>query len=283
DADAASSDVEDMKLQLTEMARNAYYEYFLVHRSLDVNYDALKLLDESRRNAEARFRTGQAATQDILQADVEGGKQRERGIALERMRRVAIARLNTMMHQAPDDPLALPPVRLVSGNRLPPAPQLIAAALGNRPDLRALEARIASDRAALVLALKDYWPDVEVAAAYDTIMGNGPMRDLAPQIGLRMNLPVRTRKRNGAVAEAQAKIAARSGELSARIDQVKFQVQEAYELVLESERVLELYEGKIVPQAAESVKAAQNAYVTGTTPFVSLIEAQRSLITLRER
>jgi cobalt-zinc-cadmium efflux system outer membrane protein len=283
EAGAAGNDVEDMKLQLIEMARNAYYEYFLVQRALAVNEDALKLLEESRRNAETRFRTGQIPQQDILQADVEIGKQRERGITLERIRRVAIARINTLMHQGPSDPLRPPPATLSRGGPLPPANHLIASAVARRPDFRALENRIASDRAALALAIKEYWPDVEVAAAYDTIMGNGQMRDLAPQVGIRMNLPVRTGKRNAAVAEAQAKIAQRSFELAAKIDQVKFQVQESYEQVLESERILDLYERQILPQADENVRSAQSAYVTGKAPFVSLIEAQRSFIALRDR
>jgi cobalt-zinc-cadmium efflux system outer membrane protein len=283
EAGAAGDDAEDMRLQLVEMARNAYYDYFLVARSAAVNEETLKLLGEFRANAETRFRTGQIPQQDILQADVEIGKQRERSIILERMRRVAVARLNTLMHQEPTEPLLAPPEKLPRGEPVPAAPELLALALARRPDLRALEMRIAGDRAALALAVKDYWPDLEVAAAYDTIMGNGPMRDLAPQIGLRMNLPVRTGKRHAAVAEAQAKISQRCAELAAKIDQVKFQVQEAYEQIVESERIIQLYETKILPQSEENVKAAQNAYVTGKTPFVSLIEAQRSLVAQRDR
>jgi cobalt-zinc-cadmium efflux system outer membrane protein len=283
EAGAAGSDVEDMRLQLIEMARNAFYEYYLVHRGQAVNDESLQLLNEFRNNAETRFRTGQIPQQDILQADVEIGKQRERAIILDRMRRVAIARINTLMHQSPTDPLAVPPTQLSRIELLQPADQLISLAVANRPDLRALESRIVADRAALALAMKEYWPDVEVLGAYDTIMGNGPSRDLAPQVGVRMNLPVRTGKRNAAVAEAQAKIAQRSFELAAKIDQVKFQVQESYEQVRESERILQLYEAKILPQAQENVKSAQNAYVTGKTPFLSLIEAQRNLVTLRDR
>lgn len=283
EAGAAGDDAEDMRLQLVEMARNAYYDYFLVARATAVNLETVKLLSEYRANAETRFRTGQIPQQDILQADVEILKQRERSITLERMRRVAIARLNTLMHQEPTDPLLTPPEKLTRGEPLQAPVQLLALALSRRPDLRALEARIAGDRAALALATKDYWPDLEVAGAYDTIMGNGPMRDLAPQIGLRMNLPVRTGKRHAAVAEAQAKIAQRCAELAAKIDQVKFQVQEAYEQVVESERIIQLYESKILPQSEDNVKAAQNAYVTGKTPFVSLIEAQRSLVAQRDR
>ena len=53
-------------------------------------------------------------------------------------------------------------------------------AVSRRPDLQALADRIAADEAALGLAHKEYCPDVEVTAAYDSIMGNGPARDLAP-------------------------------------------------------------------------------------------------------
>ena len=53
--------------------------------------------------------------------------------------------------------------------------------------------------------------------------------------------------------------------------------------VRESEQALRLYEEKILPAARENVKAAQTAYMTGKVPFLSLIEAQRNLIDLRDR
>ena len=98
-----------------------------------------------------------------------------------------------------------------------------------------------------------------------------------------MNLPIRMGRRNGAVAEAHAKIAQKKAELASRVNQVQFQVQEAYEQLLESERILALYEKTILPAARENVKAAQTAYVTGKTAFLSLIEAQRNLVNLRDR
>ena len=133
-------------------------------------------------------------------------------------------------------------------------------------------------------ARRDYYPDTEVMAAYDTIMGNGPMRDLAPQIGIRVNLPMRLGKRNAAVAEATAKLAQKQAELDGRLNQVRLQVQEAYEQLLERpERILALYDKSILPAAQENVKGAQSAYVTGKTPFLSLVEAQRSVVNVRER
>jgi outer membrane protein TolC len=283
EADAAQSDIEDMRIQLIESARLAFFEYYLVDRAIAVNEEALRLLGEFKQTAESRYKTGLAPQQDVLQADVEVGRQRERAVTLERMRKVAAARINTLRSLPPDEPLAKPPQNL----KVVPEPRAVASlrdfALAQRADLKAIQDRIAVEEAALKLALREYYPDVELAAAYDTIMGNGPMRDLAPQVGLRMNLPVRYARRHGAVAEAQAKIAQRHAEYAGRANQIQFQVQEAHEQLLESERVLALYEKTILPAARENVKAAQAAYVTGKTPFLSLIEAQRNLVNLRDR
>jgi len=199
------------------------------------------------------------------------------------MRQVARARINTLLNIPPDSPLADPPRQLDSIPDLPDVAQLRFLALSRRPDLRALEDRLKADQASLALALRDYYPDVEAMAMYDTIMGNGPNRDLAPQVGVRVNLPVRLGKRHAAVAEAQAKIAQRQAELTARTNQVLFQVQEALEQLRESEKVLVLYQKTILPKAQGNLKAAQTAYETAKTPFLSWIEAERSLINLRDR
>jgi outer membrane protein TolC len=285
EASAAGRDVDDVRLQLIESARNAFYEYYLVYRAITVNEDNLELLNRARKSAEARVTTGQGkvSLQEVLQIDVEIGRQRERGLNLERMKKVAVARINTLMHLPPGAPLPPPPTRL------PPAPELLAAevlraaAVANRPDVRAITDRLAADQAMLALAHREYYPDFEVGLAYDTIMGNGPTRDLAPQLALRMNIPIRQGRRSGAVAEAEARVLQRKAEMDRLIDQVNFQVQEAYEQVVESRQLVALYEKTILPKAKSNVDAAQPAYVTGQIPLLSYLEAQRNLVSLRDR
>lgn len=282
EARAASSDVEDTRLQLVESARMAFFDYFLVERALEVNRQNLELLQEFRSNAESRYKTGLVTQQDVLQADVEIGRQRERLLTLERMFPIAIARLNTLMHLPPDAPLAPPPKQLGRSGELPDVTQLRALALSRRPDLLAIVSRIEAERTALALACKEYKPDFEVMAAYDAAW-QGTDRDLRTMVGVRMNLPVRLAKRDAAVAEARAKIAQRQAELDRQTDQTNFEVQQAYEQVRESERAMRLYEETILPAARENVKAAQTAYVTAKIPFLSLVEAQRSLVGLLDR
>jgi outer membrane protein TolC len=283
EASAARQDADDMRLQLVESARIAFYDYFLVYRAVGVNEESQRLLDSFRRNAQDRYERGPGSRQDVLQAEVEIGRQRERGLTLERMRKVAAARINTLLHLPPDAPLPPPPERLAGAETLPPAEVLRARALDQRPDLKALADRLSAEQASLALARKEFCPDFEVTAAYDTIMGNGPTRDLAPQVGLRLNLPVRRARRNGALAEAEARLAQRQAELARLTDQVYFQVQEAYEKVIESQQAMRLYEDTMLPAARKNVEAAQSAYTTGKIPFLSLIEAQRNLVMVRDR
>jgi cobalt-zinc-cadmium efflux system outer membrane protein len=98
-----------------------------------------------------------------------------------------------------------------------------------------------------------------------------------------MNLPTRLSRRDGAVMEARAKIAQRRAEVAKLTDRIGYQIQEAYEQARESEQVVTLYESKALPAAEANVKEAQSAYTNGKVPFLSLVEAQRNLIAVRDR
>ena len=117
-------------------------------------------------------------------------------------------------------------------------------------------------------------------AAYDTFWAEKEQR---AQVGLRMNLPIRVSRRQGAVAQSQARLIQRRAEFGRLQDDINFQVQDAASQIRESERVVKLYEKEILPAAEANVKSAQSAYVTGKLPFLSLIEAQRNVATLRDR
>lgn len=281
DAQAAVEDVEDTRLQLIEAARSALADYYLAVKATTVTEENVKLLNEFKKNAETRYKTGQGQQQDVLQAEVEIARQEERLVSLRRARLVAIARLNTLMHLPPDAPL-LPPADAGVVTLLPDAAKLREAARG-RPDVRAVVARVAAEESALALALREYKPDVEVMAAYDGFWQGTGGPPLQWQVGLRTNLPVRYARRGGAVEEARAKLAQRRAELARLTDRINYEVQDAFERVREADEVVKLYESKILPAAAANVKEAQAGYTTNKIPFLNLIEAQRNMVGLRDR
>jgi outer membrane protein TolC len=281
-ASAAGHDIDDVRLQLVESIRTAFYDYYLVARTLQVNDEADRLLKEFHKSALDRFSNNLAPEQDFRQAEVEIGRTRERRLTLERMRRVALARINTLLHLPTGSPLPRPPQKLAPPEALPELGELQSRAVAARPDLKALADRIAAEEAALTLAWKEYYPDVQPFFMWDRFMGNRDV-EMAPQIGMQLNLPVRKERRAAALAEASARIAERQAELARLIDQVNFEVEEAYQQVLESEKTVKLYDETILKAADQNVEAARIAYTTGKTPFLSLIDAERKLVELRDR
>ncbi|HJT78982.1 MAG TPA: TolC family protein, partial [Gemmataceae bacterium] len=125
----------------------------------------------------------------------------------------------------------------------------------------------------------DYYPDFNVMAAYDTFWTE---KQLRPQIGVQMNVPIRAARRGGAVWEAKARIGERRAELARQVNQANYEFNQAYAEVNESRQAVRLYEKKVVPAAELNVKSAQSAYLTGKIPFLTLLQAERDVIGLKD-
>jgi outer membrane protein TolC len=280
EASAASRDVENARQQLIESARDAFYDYYLTYRALEVNAEALRLLREFKQNADSRYKTGQVSAQDPLQAEVEIGRLRERDILSERQRQVAIARINTLLQLPPSLPLPPPPKEIQVEGELPDPQGLLAQALSQRLDLLKLADQIKAAQAAVKLAYKEYYPDIDAMAAYDSFWDNPLQR---AQVAMRFNLPVRLGKRHGAVVEAESRLAELKAQYDRQAAQAGFEVQQAYEQWRESLRTIRLLDKEVLPAARLNVKAAQPAYMTGRIPLFTLIEVQRNLVDLQDR
>ena len=280
EASAAGRDVEGMRQQLTEAARDSFYEYYLVARATEVNEEILKLLRSSRATAEDLYKTGKVKQQDILVLDVEIGRQRNRSILLDRQRQVSVARMNALLHQPPDTPLPPPPREVKVEGELPDPKTLRDQALTQRLDLLALTDRIAGAQAAVQLARREYYPDFDVMGAYDAFWDSPGQR---LQAGVRINLPIRLTRRDAAVAEAQDRLAELQAQLARQQDVAGFEVQQAYEQWRESVQSVRLFEKDVLPAARLSVKSAQGEYVTGGVQLLVLLEATRNLADLQDQ
>lgn len=279
-ANAAYYDVGEERLRIAEATRLAYYQYFLAHRQLAVLAESTKLLQSFRETAKSRFEAAEVEQQDVLLADVEIAQLAQRELELERAERVARARINTLLLIPADAPLSPPPERLPTPPELPSADAIQAVALAQRPELAAAAARIRAERYGACLAQKEFYPDVELVARYDSFWQESPLRSM---VGMNLNLPIYKDKRYAAAREANAHIAEEQATLEGQISEIAFAVEESYQRVQESRRTLDVYEQRLLPAANDSVKAAQASYTTGRLDFLRLIESQRQFLTLQDR
>ena len=284
EASVAFHDLEDSRVRLMQATRVSFLDYYLVNRQLELNQQNAAVLRQFHNTAQSKYNANQATQQDVLQADVELAQLERRGIELNRMAKVATARINTLLREEPYTPLPAPPKMLnVPSDQLDPQ-ALQQLALNQRPDLQALAAKIRSEQAAVTLACKDYYPDVEVFGRYDTFWQPASTQDeLRGQVGVNVNVPLYKGKLNAAVNEAMFRVNQRRAEFEQRQLDIQYEVASAYEQVEESRQTLQLYTEKLVPAATQNVAAARSNYDASKMSFLDLASAQRQLIEIREK
>jgi cobalt-zinc-cadmium efflux system outer membrane protein len=283
DAGAAFQDVQDTRLQIVQVTRLAFYDYYLAERQLEINERNRQSAQQFRDSAQVKYENNQVEQQDVIQADVELAGIRRRKIELERMRRVAVARINVLLLRTPDEPLPPSPESLAQKFELPPADALRQAAMARRPDLAALASRVQSEQAAVELAFKQYYPDAEVFGRYDSFWQPASTQgELRGQVGVNLNVPIYRGRLAAAVCEAQFRLSQRRAEYQQRRVEIQYEVQAAYEQVEEARQTVELYTKQYLPLAEQSLNQARTNYDVGKTTYLSLVMAQRQLFTVRE-
>jgi outer membrane protein, heavy metal efflux system len=279
EADAASRDVDDIRLRLAEATAAALADYYQARRELEINAANVELMTQFREAAKVRYESGQVSAQDVLQADLELAELESRRAEIIRDEKVATARINTLLHLPATSPLPRPPKELTVPAELPSADALQHWAVQQRPDLAAEAARIRADEASLHLADKEFYPDLEVVAKYDAFMPE----DMRPQVGLNLNMPLRRSRRCAALSEAEAKLQQRRAEYESRLDAIEFDVQSAADRLAQERTVLRLYIEKVLPAAEANIRSAQANYTAGKIDFLRLLDAQRQLYREQEK
>lgn len=282
EANAAFHDVAEERLRVAEVARLAFYEYYLAYRQIDVLNESTQLLTDFREIAVSKYESSSVEQQDVLLIDVELAEQQRRLLELTRQEQVARARINTLLLTAPNATLAPPPVELPTEATLIPAEDLRGIAIAQRPELAAQAARIRAERYELSLACKEFYPDLEFVGRYDAFW-QVPEDDLRPMVGMNLNLPIYKDKRFAAVAEARSRIAKEQSDYDAKTVEIAYEVEQTYRRVEESQQTISLYEEKILPTARHSIDSARASYLAGKLDLLRLIESQRQLLLLQDR
>lgn len=269
---AKSSDSETVSLQLTSATRLAFFDDYLTHRELELNSRNVELMQDFRSTAKSKYEAAQVSQQDLSAADLELVKLQQQKLDLEKSRQIAIARINTLLHQRPDEPLPPPPKELAAIADLPEIATLREDAIQNRPELAALSARIQVEKNAIAIAMKEYYPDFELMTRYDSFWTDRVQRG---QLGMNMNIPIQKDRRAAAVREAQFRVQKMCSELAVQQDAVNEEVQMAFARVEASRNTVNLFKDQILSIAEVNLKTARAAYISGSIDFLRLMDARR--------
>jgi outer membrane protein TolC len=275
-----------LERKIVAKAKSAFYELFWVHKSINIDEENKELLHRFVKIAEVKYATGKATQQDVLKAQVELSKIVNELITLEQLKETAIARINTLLNRHPDSPLGIPEEIDITELTVS-LKELYEKAKEINPELSILKYKIERDKAAYKLAKKQYYPDFTFGFNY-TFINDLPSTVMSSPIGesrdsytgtLSMNIPIfQKRKYDAGVREASARLKSSKKAYKNMENMTLFGVKDYHFKVQTAERLVSLYRDSIIPQAEQSLKAAEIGYQTGQVDFLNLIDSQRVLL-----
>lgn len=275
--DAMGYDLGALRLDLVREARMTYVDYWRVTRAVEANRELAGLLSQFRSVALAKYAAGLVGQQDPLQADAELAMRDHVAVMLERERRVAVARLNVLMHQPPETALP-PPAELALPDTSAMHEDLQARARAQRPELKAADARVGAGEAGIAGARRARLPETSVSAGYDRMWSDAAMR---PTVGLALSLPIQLGRLNGEADAARARLAKSEAERAVVRDDVAFQVADAMARFHEQAHDVAITRERLVPLAERALAATRAGYEANRSDFLALLNASRDLLRAR--
>lgn len=274
----AHEDVNALRLRLIALTKSAYAEWYFVDQSIRIHESTSELLEELRAVAETRYAAGRALQQDVLQAEVEQRNLDRHGLELTRLKTSIQAQINTLLYEKPNTPL--PSAADVSiRTPMPALAELEQRTLDLHPELKRINAQVAANTARVSLAEKNFYPDLQFFAGYNSLWN---AHDKRPIVGVSINVPFDRSKRKAALSQAKANERSLQMKLENQRAQLLGELARAYAEAIESAEAIELYENSLVPLASEYLSAALADYESGAGSFQSVITAEQKKLTTEE-
>ena len=227
EAEAAESELATARTRVASLASIAFDDYWVAARALELIAGQRDLLSQARAVALHRYETGTGTQQDVLAAETEQAMLEHREIVLGTARRIAVERINELLHRPSGAALPPPP------RELEPAPSheldepaLVSRALETRPEVRAAAAQIRAREADVALARREFLPDFTLRGGYEGTWQEDPLK---PVVGIELNVPLQLGRRRAALEEADARLELERSRMRRLEDRVRREVAVAVE------------------------------------------------------
>lgn len=283
EAEAARSSVDETRLRLIADVSSNWWTLHYLDRAREIVIRNQDLLRQFVQIAKTRYEVGDGLQQDVLLAQLELSKLLDQAIQLDGAREVEAARLNRLLDQPANAPLALPRTSVGALADIAAEEELYRRAAASRPLLKRLRSEIDAAESRLELARKDYYPDFTVGAAYGARSGENPMPrggDRTDLLTLRVsiNLPIyQSRKRAQAVSQRRSEMDRHRYALQDEINAMRAEISQAAAGYRRAREQLVLLDSGILPQARQTVESMLAGYQVGEVDFLNLVRSQVTL------
>lgn len=272
----AKATVARIALSTEADVRRAYLDLLLVRDRLALLDQLDAIWQKSLGVVRARYEAGNGAQSDVLRAQLEINRIKQRRFALQAEERTAVHSLNRLRNHPLDERVdtetrirALPTPRSLEGRFS------FAPALELSPELTSARFAVERARTSAELAEKGDYPDLTVGAG---AMVRGPLPPMW-LVTVGGPLPVfSARKQTRAIAERRALENAAQGEVAALEQRLRLRSQERHAVFDSLVQTVELYEQGLLVQSEATTESTLTQYKVGGVSFASVLEANAGFI-----
>ncbi len=289
-AAASEEMVGARRAEVVRQVKLAYYDLAYLDRAIAITAEEEELLRHYESLAQARYSQGVGLQQAVVKLQAEITRVRFTRQELLRKRTDAEAVLNVLRDQPvhgsiPAVGLIERPVANVDKEEL----QWVART--GRPEVKAALLRMESQGESVRLARRQYWPDIVVGAAWGSV---GDRRDAMGRmqpppdngrdvfsVTVGVNIPLFRSRHDAGVKAASARHSAAREAYRNAVNEVDVAVRSAGFALEMIEEQIALFRRALLPQAEQALHSTEEAYSTGTTGVLELLDSEEVLLDVR--
>jgi len=285
-ADIAKTETEisynqylELENQLIKKGKQTYYDLFYIDQAISTVLKNQELVKEFVNITETRYGVGRGLQQDVLRAQVELSKLIDRELKLLQNRESLQAIINALVNEPADKPLGKPIVSMSSDLSVQ-LDAMVQQADSTNPMLEAWKNAIERGEKQIDLAKKNRYPDFSFGIAYtqrDPLQNGMSGYDFVSAM-VNVKVPLyRKQKQDQKVIQTQLGLTAVEQRYQNIENSIEQSIQQTITEIQKNQRLLDLYETGIIPQAEESLESSLIGYQNDKVSFLSLLDSELSL------
>jgi cobalt-zinc-cadmium efflux system outer membrane protein len=276
---AAAAENERAAARLTQLAldlirdtRQGYADLQLARDRVRVAERAVQLREEILKLAEARLKAGDASALDVSTARIDMLQARQDLTRLGYEVNVARERLRNLTGLSDVAAELLPDDAAFDPRTVTPVDELVAEAVGSRPDAVAADRAAAAANERLRVARLGW---VRFLGLLDATSGRNTGHEFSP--ALRMTVPIFNRNQGG-ISRAQAELDQLERRKLTVHNQVVQDVRTAHARFQQARAELDVLKRQTRPEVEAAIRRAQSAFEKGGVTYLLVLESNRQLI-----
>lgn len=273
-----------MKLQDADIAKNLYdkvvrdtivevkksfYELYYLDNAIILTEKNKKVMEHFTDIGTTDYASDATSLNDVLKAQSQYAQVSYDLILLKEMRSAEMTKLNTILNNDPEYLIGTPESPIVKTFDYS-VEELYKMASENE-EIKVAEAKIKREKIGVSAAKYKYFPEFELGLQYKDITKTSKDEMM---VSLGVKIPLWFSKSSAVNKEARLNLEKSIQEKSAVNNDVRNKVKNTYFKIVNSDRLVKLYESSLIPQAKKSMEIAETWYKQGEGSFSGVLETQ---------